>query len=401
MADRKLIELLIDEDGGGLPVEAISLVAYPAIESEFIFLSKQNKYLSLAAVDEDKRTLIGPALIPEKHIPRFDEKTEEEYDVYFSKETVQRAAEMYLENNRTNEHTYEHATPIDGVHVVESWIVTDPAMDKSKKYGLAVPEGTWMVRVRVDNEEIWQTVKDGKVRGFSIEGYFVDSIEKMGQRRNRDEMMMDTLLKKIQKLFRQRKFYAEVDLTNGKQLVTEADEIAPGVAVYTLDTEGLPLDMPDGSYTTAAGIDLRVAGGILAMYNGEEATAAEEPEQVQDEPAKELRETLLPLYYKKLLEQRTAMSIQKKRNLSYNGWANYETWTIGVWDYIEVLAQDAFDQGEKEVTYSWCADMIYDMLDLDRYDGIVGDWVSAMHGEVDWREIAEHVNEHLVELYMN
>ena len=91
----------------------------------------------------------------------------------------------------------------------------------------------------------------------------------------------------------------------------------------------------------------------------------------------------------------------KKTNLSYNGYANYETWTISVWDYIPGLAEIAFDADEKEVGYSWCADMVWDLIDGDRYDGIVGDWVSAMWGEVDWREIAEHVNEHLVELYMS
>ena len=176
MSDRKLIELIIDEEQDNFAVEALSLVKFPAIESDFIFLSKQNKCLSLAAIDEEQRTLIGPALIPDKNIPRFDDVTEEEYDVYFSKETVKRASELFLEQKRTSDHTFEHQSAITDVHVVESWIVQDPDMDKSKAYGLSVPEGTWMVRVRVDNDEVWDSVKSGEVRGFSIEGYFVDRV---------------------------------------------------------------------------------------------------------------------------------------------------------------------------------------------------------------------------------
>ena len=181
MATRKLIELLIEEDGDAFGVEAISLVKFPAIEENFVFFSKNNvqKAISLAVMDSDKRTLIGAALIPEKNIPRYDEMTEEEYDVYFSKETVKQASELFLKSNRTNEHTYEHKEKIDGVSVVESWIVDNPEMDKTKLYGLDVPEGTWAVRVHVANDEMWEAVKEGEIRGFSIEGYFVDSVVNM------------------------------------------------------------------------------------------------------------------------------------------------------------------------------------------------------------------------------
>ena len=191
--ERKLIELLIGDESE-VAVEAISLVKHPAIEENFIFFSKQGKkdqFVSLASVeDEDKRMLIGPALIPDKHIPRYDELKDEEYDVYFSKDTVKQAAEMYLKQNRTNDHTFEHQDAIDNVSVVESWVVSDPEMDKSKHYGLNVPEGTWMVRVHVGNDEMWKFVKEQEVQGFSIEGYFVDKIENMSKRAN---PIMDTL----------------------------------------------------------------------------------------------------------------------------------------------------------------------------------------------------------------
>ena len=61
--------------------------------------------------------------------------------------------------------------------VVESWIIEDEQMDKSKKYGFSLPVGTWMISMKVENDAIWQKVKDGEVKGFSIEGFFADKLE--------------------------------------------------------------------------------------------------------------------------------------------------------------------------------------------------------------------------------
>ena len=72
----------------------------------------------------------------------------------------------------------EHQVDIQGLSVVESWIIEDTDMDKSKKYGLSLPKGTWMVSVKVNNDDIWNNyVKEGKVKGFSIEGFFADKLD--------------------------------------------------------------------------------------------------------------------------------------------------------------------------------------------------------------------------------
>jgi len=71
----------------------------------------------------------------------------------------------------------EHNVKLNGLSVVESWIIEDDVQDKSRKYGLSLPVGTWMVSMKVNNEDVWQNyVKSGKVKGFSIEGYFVDKV---------------------------------------------------------------------------------------------------------------------------------------------------------------------------------------------------------------------------------
>ncbi len=174
----RTVELLIDEEQEDFGVEAISLVKFPAIEENFVYFNKEQK-LTLAKIDEERQLLIGPALIPEKMIPRYDEQNQEEFEVYFSKETVEQAAELFMRQKRNDEYTVEHKSKVDGLSIFESWIVADKDNDKASLYGFNVPVGTWMVSVKVHNSEVWMDVKDKKYRGFSIEGYFIDKLIKM------------------------------------------------------------------------------------------------------------------------------------------------------------------------------------------------------------------------------
>ena len=167
----KIIELIISNDEDG--IEAISLVDRPAIESNFITLAKEYE-MKLAEVDIEKKILMGPALIPNKMIFRKD--GESKYQVYFSESTVEQASQMYLQNGNQSNATLQHKTKIDGMSLVESWLITDPEMDKSKSYGFSLPKGTWMVSMKADNEEIWAKAKSGEIKGFSIEGYFADKL---------------------------------------------------------------------------------------------------------------------------------------------------------------------------------------------------------------------------------
>jgi len=170
----KIFELVIDEDAELYGIDAISLVDKPAIELDFVALSEQK--VQFAEVDADKRILIGPALVPDK--PIYRSNGDEEFYVYFSKRTVRRASELYMKHGNQTNHTLEHEHSVQGLTLVESWLVEDKQKDKSAYYGLDVPLGTWMVSVKVDNEAIWQEwVKEGKVKGFSIEGYFVDKTQ--------------------------------------------------------------------------------------------------------------------------------------------------------------------------------------------------------------------------------
>lgn len=170
----KLFELFIDESEEMTGVNALSLVENPAIMSDWVALGDQKKVM-LAEVNADKQILMGAALIPNK--PIYREMNGEEFYIFFSEETVAKAAEMFFKKHNQQNATLEHDQRIDGMTVFESWIVEDPQLDKSKKYGLDVPKGTWMVSMKVDDQNIWDNyVKDDKVFGFSIEGQFANAL---------------------------------------------------------------------------------------------------------------------------------------------------------------------------------------------------------------------------------
>jgi len=170
-----IIELVLDEENNEIGIEAISVVENPAIEEDFIALS--NDIIELKEVDKEKKLLLGALLIPNK--PIYRRSGDDEYYVFFSKDTVLKASQMYLMNGNQSKATLEHSHDINGLTLVESWIVEDEVHDKSRKYGMNVPVGTWMGAVKVNNDEVWNDfVKTGKVKGFSIEGYFADKMER-------------------------------------------------------------------------------------------------------------------------------------------------------------------------------------------------------------------------------
>ena len=171
-----IIELLLDEENEYSGIDAISVVENPAIESDFIALKSQE--IKFAEVNKEQKILMGAALIPNK--PIYRKTKEKEYYVYFSPETVKKASELYLIKGNQSNATLEHKEKIEDLTIVESWIVEDVSMDKSAKYNFeGIQKGTWMVSMKVNNAEIWNDfVKTGKVKGFSIEGYFADKAER-------------------------------------------------------------------------------------------------------------------------------------------------------------------------------------------------------------------------------
>tara|TARA_R110001632_G_scaffold43057_4_gene109037 strand:- start:411 stop:1133 length:723 start_codon:yes stop_codon:yes gene_type:complete len=187
-----IVELVISDDSQELAIDAISLVTAPAIEQDFVFFGKEKNNLTFAKVDEEKRMLVSPALIPLKQIFRHDPQTQSDYYVYFSKETVRKASELYLRHNNHHKATYQHQDRVSGVLTVESWI-KEGDMDKSKLYGFDLPNGTWFVSMKIENDELWQEIKSGTLKGLSIEGYFTDRMQEMSEKQPTNEEILSSL----------------------------------------------------------------------------------------------------------------------------------------------------------------------------------------------------------------
>jgi len=163
---RKIFEMVISNDDN--KINAISIVDRPANESVAIKMQRQETIKMQA--DEDKQTLTGVVLIPEQLIYR--NINNQEFDIYFSENTISELAQLHLSSANQNSITLDHLTDVDNneVTVIESWLVADPKNDKANAIGLGEqPKGTWLITMKVNDSDIWQRVKDNELNGFSIE----------------------------------------------------------------------------------------------------------------------------------------------------------------------------------------------------------------------------------------
>ena len=126
--------------------------------------------------DEDKKILVGAAMVPNRMIHRYDDLGNLYY-VFFSKDSIKKMASKFMKQKRTDETSIEHngiKLGADKVYVTESWISEDPIKDKSHKYGFELPAGTWYVAMKVEDPKIWELVKTKTLTGFSVEGLFAE-----------------------------------------------------------------------------------------------------------------------------------------------------------------------------------------------------------------------------------
>lgn len=162
-------ELYTSEQAG---LKAIAIVDEPAILVDFLKFSKQNKFEQFKVQDKEKRILTGPAMIAGMRIYRQDENVGEYYG-YFSKQTIQDMVQAFFKKGLINNFNLNHNSEdkANDCFIIESWF-TGSENDKSKELGYNLPEGSWMISVKVDNEEIWNNyLKTGELNGFSVEVY--------------------------------------------------------------------------------------------------------------------------------------------------------------------------------------------------------------------------------------
>lgn len=164
---KKIKKYMVGKDS---EVFAISLVDAPAVESEMVFLSKENEK-TVFLKNEEKHMVYSCALRPDFPIYRYDQDTETEFYIEFSKDSVEQLSRKFLKDGFQSQWTVDHTFQVEGISLVESWIKTDMEHDKSIALGLdkELPIGTWFVGCYVENQEIWDMVKNGDFHGFSVE----------------------------------------------------------------------------------------------------------------------------------------------------------------------------------------------------------------------------------------
>ena len=147
---------------------AISMVEAPAIESDFVALAKEEEDKVQVFLESNERHMVyGAALIPEKDIYR--NNGEQEFYISFTKESIEKMSQDFMKEYRQHEVKTDHEDVANEVCVVESWLVQDAYKDKANALGINVPEGTWMVGMKVNNIETWDRIKAGELKGFSVE----------------------------------------------------------------------------------------------------------------------------------------------------------------------------------------------------------------------------------------
>lgn len=148
-------------------IYALSVVDDPAMEDLWITLSKHPEQIEFAKADEKKRLLLGAALIPNKKIYR--NMNGEEFYMVFSEQTIEKLAHNFFKQQNNNNSSLEHEVKLNGMSVVEGWIVEDSEKDKSANFGKKYPKGTFVTMMKVDNDEMWEKVENGEIKGFSID----------------------------------------------------------------------------------------------------------------------------------------------------------------------------------------------------------------------------------------
>lgn len=224
---------------------AISMVEQPAIESDFVALSEQKEEKIQAFLESNERHMVyGAALIPDKDIYR--NNGEQEFYISFTKESIEKMSQDFMKEYRQNEVTLDHQEMANDITITESWLVEDPYKDKSNALGINVPQGTWMIGMKVNQIDVWDRVKAGELKGFSVESMI--SLEEFGKQNdnnmiNTDEMSFWAKMKEVlAEAFSKKEEPAEIEPTNIE--LEEEPQTEPQPTVETPKVEEPKVEEP-------------------------------------------------------------------------------------------------------------------------------------------------------------
>jgi polyhydroxyalkanoate synthesis regulator phasin len=272
------------EEGKVDGVFGISLVEDPAIQSNFIALSKQQK-IQLSTIDNEKRILLGAVLVPD--LPIYRNQNGMEFNIVFSADTIRKSMENFFKQSYQQNSSLEHDQEIDGVTFVESWIKEDDVHDKSVVYGINEPNGTWFATMKVDNDEIWNDyVKTGQVKGFSIDGMF--DLEKINLNNAMNlESITNAIKEGFEAILSNKQEEVVVELAQIKLIdgvtILEAESFEAGMPVFVVAENGDKVPAPIGEHELEDGKILIITeeGMIAEIKEKVEEVVEEESADVE------------------------------------------------------------------------------------------------------------------------
>lgn len=252
----------VNPDDETTGVYAVSLVDQPAIEVDWITLSKEIVEFEFS-INKDKQMLFGPLLIPGKLILRRDPKGNE-YNIVFDEETIQIIADKYNENKMGDIFNFQHSDQKVNAVLLQNWITG--STDKSQDYGFKLPKGSWFAGIKVKDEEFWLSdIKTGKVKGFSVEIMAESELIKMTTEeveKNKINLM-------------------EIKTKDG--LVFEGD-LKVSADILEVKEDGSKVAPADGKYTLEDGSVISVLGGKIAELSTPEEETADNAEDMAVDP---------------------------------------------------------------------------------------------------------------------
>ena len=279
-------------------VYAISLVESPAMEGNFIALSKQEE-IQFKEVDKEQRILMGLVLEPNK--PIYRNQNGEEFNIVFSEQTIKELSYNFFKQKHQSNSTIEHDTKqkIAGVTFTESWIVENPTNDKSNNFGFSYQKGSWVAVMKVDDPAIWDDyVKTGKVKGFSIDAMLslkevnlnsnINMSNQILEETQKSNSFLEIIMSKLG-LSKEEQIEVNFGMVKAKDgsidFEYEGEELAQKVAIWVTMPDGAKMPLPIGEHETDDNRVIVVAEeGIVAEVK--DAMIEEEaPAEVPAEPA--------------------------------------------------------------------------------------------------------------------
>lgn len=269
-------------------VYALSVVENPAMEDMWVALSEHPKEIELAAVDQDKRLLLGAALIPNKKIYRNVDGNE--FFITFKEDTIEKLAHNFFKDQNNNNSSLEHNIKLEGMSVVEGWIVEDPKTDKSALYGKEYEKGTWVTMMKVDNEDIWQKAKNGEIKGFSIDALLGMQEVKLNTNIMNDELkknIVDEVIDGVKALFSSKDEPKEVEnIEVQPEVVEEVKEDFDKEAFMTEVIETVKTQFSEQSEKEIEAVKVELSSKIDELTKENEQLKTELNKQPEAEPIK-------------------------------------------------------------------------------------------------------------------